>query len=185
MKTDYTIHTAEKILLMIARSGGIAIVSAIFLIFIGGQISASAEKIMKARGNLAVFNKKIESFDQIKKEREAMAGNMPKLESSFPSLDNLPVIADYFNALGAKTNNILTVNFNQGIRINELSLAEIAFTLRASGTPQSIANLLAAMENAPYFIKINGVALSSGDNMRSAELNTTGVVYLKNDDESQ
>ena len=180
-KTEYTINTAKKILVMVGRSAGVAIVSVALLIFIGKQIGSTAEKITKSRADLAAFTKKYELFDQIKKEHSDLSGKIPNLESTLPSIDNLPTAVDYLNALGAKTNNILSANFGQGIKINELGLGEIALTLRAVGTPQSLNELVAMMEDAPYFIKINNISLSFENDMRQAELSAAGVVYLKNE----
>ena len=182
-KIEYKIHIAKKIALMAARSGGLAILSVALLIFIGKQIGSTAEKITKSRADLAAFTKKYELFDQIKKEHTDLSGKIPRLESILPSIDNLPAAVDYLNALGAKTNNILSINFGQGMKINELGLGEITLTLRVAGTPQSVNEFLAAVENAPYFVKINNIALSFEDNMRQAELSAAGVVYLKNDDQ--
>ena len=180
-KTEYTINTAKKILVMVGRSAGVAIVSVALLIFIGKQIGSTAEKITKSRADLAAFTKKYELFDQIKKEHTDLSGKIPRLESILPSIDNLPAAVDYLNALGAKTNNILSVNFGQGMKINELGLGEITLTLRVAGTPQSVNEFLAAAENAPYFVKINNITLSFEDNMRQAELSAAGIVYLKQD----
>ena len=180
-KIEYKIHIAKKIALMAARSGGIAVLSIALLVFIGKQINSTAEKITRARADLAAFTKKYELFDQIKKEHSDLSGKIPNLESTLPSIDNLPAVVDYLNALGAKTNNILSANFGQGIKINELGLGEIALTLRAVGTPQSLNELVAMMEDAPYFIKINSISLSFENDMRQAELNAAGVVYLKQD----
>jgi len=180
-KTEYTINTAKKIALMAARSGGLAILSVALLIFIGKQIGSTSGKITKSREDLAAFTKKYELFDQIKKEHSELSGKIPSLESALPSIDNLPAAVDYINAIGAKTNNILSANFGQGIKINELGLGEIALTLRAVGTPQSLNELVAMMENAPYFIKINNISLSFESDARQAELSAAGVVYLKQD----
>ena len=180
-KTEYTINTAKKIALMAARSGGLAILSVALLIFIGKQIGSTSGKITKSREDLAAFTKKYELFDQIKKEHSELSGKIPSLESALPSIDNLPAAVDYINAIGAKTNNILSANFGQGIKINELGLGEIALTLRAIGTPQSLNELVAMMENAPYFIKINNISLSFESDARQAELSAAGVVYLKQD----
>ena len=175
-QTEYKIHIAKKIALMVARSGGIAVLSIALLVFIGKQIGLTAEKITKTRAGLAAFTKKYELFDQIKKEHSELSGKIPNLESTLPSIDNLPAAVDYLNALGAKTTNILSANFGQGIKINELGLGEIPLTLRAGGTPQSLNELFAIMEDAPYFIKINSVSLSFENDMRRAELNAAGVV---------
>ena len=182
-KTEYTINTAKKILVMAGRSAGIAVVSVALLVFIGKQIGSTAAKITSARADLAAFTKKYELFDQIKKEHTDLSGKIPRLGSILPSIDNLPAAVDYLNALGAKTNNILSANFGQGVKINELGLGEITLTLRAVGTPQSLNELVAMMENAPYFIKINNISLSFENDARQAELSAAGVVYLKNDNE--
>ena len=180
-KTEYTINTAKKILVMAGRSAGIAVVSVALLIFIGKQIGSTAGKIPKTREDMATFAKKYELLDQIKKEHSELSGKIPNLESTLPSIDNLPAAVDYLNALGAKTNNILSINFGQGMKINELGLGEITLTLRVAGTPQSVNEFLAAAENAPYFVKINNITLSFEDNMRQAELSAAGIVYLKQD----
>ena len=182
-KTEYTINTAKKILVMAGRSVGVAVVGIALLIFIGKQIGSTSGKITKSREDLAAFTKKYELFDQIKKEHSELSGKIPSLESALPSIDNLPAAVDYINAIGAKTNNILSANFGQGIKINELGLGEIALTLRAIGTPQSLNELVAMMENAPYFIKINNISLSFESDARQAELSAAGFVYLKNDNE--
>ncbi len=177
---EYALRAAQKGLLLILKSSGIALGCFVLLIFTGNKIHETVARVTTMRGELAAFTAKYEQFDKLKKNHEEIKGSLVKLESIIPSFDNVVIVIDYITSLGIQTENIVTAQFNQNPVLAEGGNSEIGFSLQVTGTLSSLTALLSKIENAPYLIVVRAVSFTITNPTSSAlTAQLSGALYAR------
>lgn len=178
---EYIPHITRRGVLLVARSSGIALVSAALLVFMGIKINTVTASIVKAHGERSAFTAKFEQFDKLKKDAESVADAMTQLNAVLPTMDTMPAVVDYINTLGARTGTTVAVQFDSNAHAGGTgALDGINFVMQANGQLTSILDLLKKIENAPYLINIKTVGVSLTDPATNqVAIQTTGIVYIQ------
>ena len=174
-------HISKKGLLLVARSSGITLLSAGLLVFMGIKINSITAAIVKSHDQRAAFTAKFERFDALKKDAESVAGITTQMNAAIPTMDTMPMVVDYINTLGARTQTTVAVQFDSNARANETgALGEVGFAFQANGQLPAILDLFEKIENAPYLISIRSVNVSLGDQTTNqVAVQTNGSVYIQ------
>ncbi|MEK7520379.1 MAG: hypothetical protein AAB581_04035 [Patescibacteria group bacterium] len=168
----------KKVLLVLVRATVITAASIAFILFAGGRMNDTAEELVVARNELAVFSKKQSLLDTMGHDAEVATRITARVANTFPSEDNVTVVADYISGLGTKLNVTTDVQFGF-VTEGSAPFEELPFSMRISGTHDTVLTMLSALETGPYFIAVRSVSLTYSDVPGLVETHITGAALLK------
>lgn len=174
-------HINKKSILLLSRSFGITLICVASIMFMGVKINSITKNIVTSHNQLAKSTIKLEQFDSLVKDAESVTGIVKQLNAAIPTMDTMPIVIDYMNALEPQTQTVMTIRFDPTTRFNENdSLGKLNFSLDASGQLSALVDLLKKMEEAPYLISIQSLTLSPIDDITNQiDMRANGSVYIQ------
>lgn len=158
---EYKLHITRQTLLLAVRSFAIALVGMIALVFMARGITRATDSAVSARNDFATLTKKYGIVDQLTHDNDAFGATIEKLESAAPTMDDLPRVEEYLNAVAAKTMNNAVLHFSSGVTPGGAgALAELPLSIQLAGTQRSFVAFLHALETGPYIISIKNISFT-------------------------
>lgn len=172
----------KRIIIMAAIGVLVVVFEGLIVWWLARQISVRVERIANAQTLLAETEGGQFEFAVLKHDYERVRDFIPRLEAVFPAPEALFEVIGQINRLAETTGNRQTLSvegyFPKSGEIAGVSF--IPFSAGISSSYQSLRSYLKALKNAPFFIKVESINISSSETIiADSKIRMTGKIFLK------
>ena len=181
--TKRQVETIKEGVRLAGVSLAVAVAAVLIILFFSRKINGKVNDISGKRNDFNIFSKRQEVANQLKTNSAQAGERIAKLEALLPTWDNAMTVINYLNAIGAQSNNIVSVRTGSSPSFSqELTVGTLDFSADITGTKATLLDFLKKLDKAGYLITVKNmsVAFTNGqDSQLTAKI--SGVIYLRKD----
>jgi len=146
---------------------GAVILAAILVSVFSRQISKISNSVFEKQAVALALQQRSENLLELKKDLEITGNIDKKIESAFPTTDNILEFVSALESLASQYSIVQNLKFGNitptSFILDDTPISMIDYTLTLDGNIQILTKYLEAFEKLPFFTEIKSITLSSYD----------------------